>query len=432
MTENEKILHQKQLPDFDQYYKHNDYIQNFELAAAMDLTQHRIFDTLMSCIQTLKYHEHQYIYENGKGGKTVKLNLDFFMRRYLKSQNIKSIKKSELRMAVKSLAQIIIIKDTEDGIRARPVFQEVFANTSRNLLEIELSKYFSYDSLAPGKETKSPGYTKLLSSNQYALKSIYARIFYQYFLSKLAFKNEIEIEMEMEKLYKMLGIVDEEGKFLKGKKGYAVTSQFKRRCITESIEIINLHTELLINVNDVKSGRKVIGFIFNAKKKNESIDKNIKQLNIDKNTFKTKDDFVKHMKIYYKGNRITNSVPDCPIDDYLVLDNKGMLCFENSMNGIYRYSNDNTKDSKFAKKIWTWLYNNIDRVNNFTQLSKLEILNDKYSNYKIDVNNQIFACEKIYKDNEFWLIECIHDQQDVTLKIPLSKDIEYYLENIGV
>jgi len=231
MIENDKFLVQKQLPDFDQYYKHNDYIQNFELAAAMDITQHRVFDTLMSCVQTLKHHKHEYLFDNNSGEKTIKLNLDFFLQRYLKSQNIKSMKKSELRQAVKSLAQIVVVKDTDDGIRARPVFQEVFANEKDNRLEIEISKFFSYDSLAPGKDTKSPGYTKLLNSNQQALKSIYARIFYQYFLSKLAFKNIIEVEIEIPKLHRMLGLVNEEGKFLKGKTGYKETSQFKRRCI---------------------------------------------------------------------------------------------------------------------------------------------------------------------------------------------------------
>jgi hypothetical protein len=204
MNEIEALNNQNKLPHFDQYFKHNDYIQNFELAAAMDITQHRIFDTLMSCIQTLKYHKHDYLFKNKMGEKTIKLNLDFFLQRYLKSHNIKSMKKTELRTAVKSLAEIVVVKDTKEGIVARPVFQQVFANTKYNRLEIEISKYFSYDSLAPGKDTKSPGYTKLFSSNQVALKSVYARIFYQYFLSKLAFQNSIEVEIDIPKLHRIL------------------------------------------------------------------------------------------------------------------------------------------------------------------------------------------------------------------------------------
>ena len=396
MMEEDQFLVQKQLPDFDQYFKHNDYIQNFELAAAMDITQHRVFDTLMSCVQTLKYHKHEYLFENGNGGKIIKFNLDFFLQRYLKSHNIKSMKKSELRAAAKSLAQIVVVKDTEEGISARPVFQEVFVNIKQNRLEIEISKYFSYDSLAPGRDTKSPGYTKLLNSNQVALKSVYARIFYQYFLSKLAFQNKIEIEIEITRLYRMLGLVNEEGKFLKGKKGYAETSQFKRRCIVEPMNVINKNTELELIISDIKKGRKVIAFKFNVEfkrtEKKETLtsgDNQLEAFKPQKKDFNTKDDFVKHMKIYYKNSKITNFVPDCPIEDYLVLDDKGMLCLENEKSGIYRYSKNNKIDSDFAKKTWQWLYENIEKVGRFVQITKLDVLNHQYKGINLLIENVI-------------------------------------------
>ncbi len=432
------MIEQRQLPHFDQYFKHNDYIQNFELAAAMDITQHRVFDTLMSCVQTLKFHDRQYLFNNQNGHKLIKLNLDFFMQRYLKSHNIKSIKRSELKAAVKSLAQIVIIKDTEEGIRARPVFQEVFANTKENTIEIEISKYFSYDSLTPGKETKSPGYTKLLNSTQVNLKSIYARIIYQFFLSKLVFQNTVNIKFDIPKLHKMLGIVNEEGKFLKGKKAYAEVSQFKRRCLTESINSINNYTELNIIMKDVKEGRKVVAFIFEAtkvNKQNESINSNddnqLDEFRPKKNDFKDKDDFVTHMKIYYKNNKITNCVPGYNPNDFLVIDSKGMLCMENKENGIYRFSN-NKNDKNVAYKIWEWLYQNIEKVGRFSQVSIKDIVNYKFNTVKLEIENKIFDYNKIEKDIDNWIIYAIYQNKMVTIKVPLTEDIERYLESIKV
>jgi hypothetical protein len=427
---NNLIAEQGKLPYFDQYFKHNDYIQNFELAAAMDITQHRIFDTLISCVQTLKHHKHQYLFNKINGSKLIKMNLDFFMQRYLKSYNIKSMKKTELRQAIKSLAQIVIIKDTEDGIRARPVFQEVFANIKQNRLEIELSQYFSYDSLVPGKETKSPGYTRLLNSNQVLLKSIYARIFYQYFLSKLVFKNNMKIELELEKLHRILGLVDEDGKFLKGKKGYAETSQFKRRCIKESIDIINKHTELTVKVEDIKCGRRVTGFIFYAQTKNK--DFIMKDLKITQYQFKNKDDFVVYMKIHYKNKRITNAVPKCPVNDFLILNDQGMLCLENE-NGIYRYSNNNQKDSEFAKKTWQWLYDNIEVVGVFKHMTEKDKIENKFIRQKININKEIFEIQSIDKENEYWIITIKNDNsQSAVMKISVAENIEKYLETIKV
>ena len=437
MIEEDKFLVQKQLPDFDQYFKHNDYIQNFELAAAMDITQHRIFDTLMSCVQTLKYHKHEYLFENNSGEKIIKFNLDFFLQRYLKSQNIKSMKKSELRVAAKSLAQIVVVKDTDEGISARPVFQNVFVNIKQNRLEIEISKYFSYDSLAPGKNTKSPGYTKLLNSNQFALKSVYARIFYQYFLSKLAFQNKIEIEIEIIRLYRMLGIVNEEGKFLKGKKGYAETSQFKRRCIVEPMIAINKNTELTLHISDIKYGRKVKAFKFNVeiKKKEEkkTLDSGDNQLEVfrpHKEDFMTKDDFVKHMKIYYKNSKITNFIPECPIEDFLVLDDKGMLCLENNENGIYRFSKNNKLDSEFARRTWKWLYENIEKVGRFVHITKLDMLNQKFKNINLLVDGKVFACENIEKDLNSWIVSIKNQETFAKIKVPINENLEIYIDSI--
>ena len=434
----ENLSEQTQLPYFDQYFKHNDYIQNFELAAAMDITQHRVFDTLISCIQTLKYHKFQYLFQNQSGSKIIKINLEFFLQRYLKAHNIKSIKRTELRKAVKSLAQIVIIKDTKDGIRATPVFQDVYVDLKNNKIEIELSKYFSYETLTPGINTKSPGFTRLLNSTQSALKSVYSRIFYQYFYSKLAFKKYVEIEFDIMKLYRILGIVNEDGKFLKGKKVYSDISQFKRRCIIEPIEVINKHTDIEIIINDIKNGRKIVGFKFIAKIKGDNEKEYTQdcannQLDIFKpikENFKSKDDFIKFMKIHYKNRKITNNIPFFSPENYLVLDDKGMLRLENEEKGIYKFSDDLKKDLEIAKQAWNWLYENMNRVGVFDYITNLDKLNYKFKGVKFLVKNKIFACEKIEKDDSFWIIKGYIDDKTATMKIKLNENLEEYLDSI--
>ena len=325
---------QPELPYFDSYFKHNDYIQNFELAAAMDITQHKLFDTLMGCVQTLKNHNHQYLFENDKGNKMVKVNYTFFMQRYLKSQNIKSIKKSDLEKAAKSLAQIVVLKDTNTGgIAARQVFGDIDIEPELDYISIEIR--FDADKLTPTKDTKSPGFTKLLSSKQVDLRSLYARVLYQFFLSYLAYKTSITLELQLEKIYKMFGLVDSKGKFLKGKKGYEDTSKLKSRCLTEPIESINKNTEIFIEFKDVKKERKIIGFIFTAKfnikeleKTNDTENNQFIEFKPKKEDFNNKDEFVKHMKIYYKGKKITNNLPDYSPEVCLVIDSKGMLALE--------------------------------------------------------------------------------------------------------
>jgi len=428
------ILDQTTLPYFDQYFKHNDYIQNFELAAAMDISQHRVFDTLMSCIQTLSYHEQNYIFENN-GEKKIIMNLDFFMNRYMKAHRLKSIKKSEIRTAIKSLNKISVLKETEENIIGVTVFPYANANLVKNTLEIEISKNFSYDTLIPGRNTKSPGYTKLFNSKQVELKSIYARILYQYFYSLLAFKSKVTKQLEINELYRMLGFLDENSKLIKGKKGYSDVSQFKRRCITESVVTINESTDILIQVTDKKNGKRITGFEFIISKNNDESDEITgdemnNQLPIFKPSnrkFTSKDEFVTYMKINYKNKKITNSIPNFYPSDCLIIDKNGMLCMENSEKGIYRFSNSNNIDSKLAAETWEWLYSNIELVGTFKHITHLDILNFEFINTKIIINEEIYIITLIEKNETDWVVTVSLNGKEGKMKIPLEHNLTTYI-----
>lgn len=428
------IIDQNNLPYFDQYFKHNDYIQNFELAAAMDLSQHRVFDTLMSCIQTLSFHQQKYMFDNN-GEKKIIMNLDFFMNRYLKAHQIKSIKRSEIRTAIKSLNKISVLKETEDSIIGVTVFPYANANIAKNTIEIEISKNFSYDTLLPGKNTKSPGYTKLYNSKQVELKSIYARILYQFFFSLLAFKSKVTKPLTINELYRMLGLYDENSKLIKGKKGYSDVSQFKRRCIVESINTINESTDIFIEIKDQKSGKKIIGFEFTISKKDlteaERTDGDISNqlpifTPIDKE-FKNKDEFVTFLKINYKNQKITNNVPGYYPKDCLVLDKNGLLCMENQEKGIYKFSTNNSSDLKKALEVWDWLYSNIAKVGVFKNITNLDILNYEFTGFQININENLYIVIKIESSESEWIIHVKHNEKEGKMKIPLEHDIATYL-----
>lgn len=434
MTNELKQIDQSQLPYFDQYFKHNDYIKNFELAAAMDISQHRIFDTLMSCLQTLNHHKQKYLFETTTGEKKISMNLEFFMKRYLKAHNIKTIKRTEIRTAIKSLNKISVVKDTEDGVIGVSVFPYANANITKNTIDIEISKHFSYDTLIPTKlDIKTPGYTKLFNSKQIELKSIYSRILYQYFISLLAFKHSIIKVLSVSELHKMLGIVDENGKFLRGKKGYSDVAQFKRRCLKESIESINSNTDIFVEFKDLKTGRKILGFEFYAsiRKHEKTENEASNQLTAFKpniKDFKTKDDFVKYMKINYKGQKITNNVLGYNPSDYLVIDKEGLLKMENK-EGIYNFVKDNQKSSKIAIEKWEWLYKNIEKVGCFEQVNKLDDLNFEFNSKQIDLKGNIFKIIKIEKNESEWIVKIEKDGKTGSVKIPLTNNLVEYLND---
>jgi plasmid replication initiation protein len=429
-----ELITQDQLPYFDQYYKHNDYIQNFELTASMDIGQHRVFDTLMSCLQTLSFHKQEFLFKSPTGEKRISMNLDFFMKRYLKAHNIKSIKKSEIKTAIKSLVRISVLKETERGFAAVAVFPYANADLVNNNIEIEISKHYSYDTLIPTKlDNKSPGYTKLFNSKQVELKSVYARILYQYFVSLLAFKKSITKKLLIEDLQKILGFLDENGKFIKGKKAYKDLSQFKRRCIKDSVDSINSNTDIFIEFIDVKSGRKIIGFDFTIgfkiKEKTEtSPTPQLLEFTPKFDQFKNKDEFVKYMKINYKNQKITNNVEGYPPTHYLVIDNNGLLMMEKE-DGIYNFEKDNSKAALVAIRIWEWLYKNINKVGNFDQVSKIDDLNFIYKNIKIDINDIIYEVKKIEKGIENWIIIIDNSGKLVTIEWPLTKNISEFLNS---
>ncbi len=407
MSQDIEVLEQKALPHFDEYYKHNDYIQNFELAAAMDTAQHRIFDTLMSCMQSLKQHNQNYLYSiENTNDKVIKLNLDFFMSRYKSSFNLSSIKRADLIKAVDSLNSIRILKEHEDGaVEAISVFPRVKADPKKGVITIKIDSEYKYDSLTP----LNGNFTKLLHSKQVELKSVYARILYQYFISFLWKKNTHTKLFELTELQRVLGILDARGKIIK--KTYAKVGEFKRRCLNDAITAINECTDIQLESEDIKTGREITGFKFFAKKGEkvfacENIDTEDNQLEYfrpNKKDFTDIKQFVKAVKQNYKERNLTNSIPGHNPENVLALNKNGYLVFLHN-NKYKNLSANKTEDKNIAENLWKWLYNNMEVIGIFREISKLAIYKYDYINKKIEIDNTTYNIVDIIETDEYWEI----------------------------
>lgn len=433
-----EVLDQKALPHFDEYYKHNDYIQNFELAAAMDTSQHRIFDTLMSCLQSLKQHNKDYLFlVNGSGDKVIKLNLEFFMTRYKSSFNLSSIKKSDLVNAVDSLNSIRVVKEGQDGsIEAISVFPRVKADPKNGVISIKIDSDYNYDSLTP----INGNFTKLLHSKQVELKSVYARILYQYFISILWKRNTHVKLFELKELQRILGILDLKGKVIK--KTYAKVGEFKRRCLNESIKTINDNTDIQLKLSDIKTGKTITGFKIEATKgskineKSNKLDTADNQLDIFRpinKKFTNLKEFIKFMKQNYKERNITNRLPGFNPKDILYINQNGYLSI-NRNNKIFNLSDKQDKDFSIAQELWNWLYSNLDKIGIFNEPSNLEISKYIYLNSKIIIDNKKYVINDIKDDNLEWSI-IIKGDDNVTSMFKIIKqdfDLNDYLDTIKV
>ena len=80
------------------------------------------------------------------------------------------------------------------------------------------------------------------------------------------------------------------------------------------------------------------------------------------------------------------------------------------------------------------MYENIDRVGIFKQnITKEYKLNHKFSGKTLDINNEIFICEKIEKIDEEWFVYLLNeDGKKAKIKFDIEDDIEYNLDSVKV
>lgn len=437
-----EIYDQQSLPHLDSYFKSNEFIQNFELAAAMDTSQHRVFDTLMSCLQSLKQYKKDYLYlkANSKS-KIIKLNLDFFMKRYINNFDLSSIKKSDIVKAIDSLGSIRVLKETDDEIKSISVFPTVTAKLKTSIIEIEINENYGYESLTP----TNGNFTKLMHSKQIELRSVYARILYQYFLSHLWRVNKHYKEFELEQLQRILGILDQKGKYVKGKTSYSNIGQFRRRCLDTAIESINKNTDIHIDIEDIKRGRKILGFKLTGFKKklvSENVvtdinvtDNQLEEFRPKKEHFKDLMSFVKHLKINYNNRAITNSIPGYNPNDKLIINQNGYLAME-SLDGK-RYNlvkNSASKDKDKALELWKWLYSNINKVGMFKHIVQLDLIKYENCGSNIKIQDELYEILDIKDDATIWKV-VMKNRENVksAFNIPKSEvNITDYLNNIKV
>jgi plasmid replication initiation protein len=365
-------------------YKHNDFIKMVQVKKQMTFQQQRIFDTMLSTVQEMKKTgDFIDLVDEGE----LKMDLDIFKKQLLKGSTIKKINRKELEHALETMVDIkfkYTIKEGDiDKIGTFVIFQKAEIDFNSKEITVIFGKEFRTDNLLP-----TSNYTALSLEFLNIFSSQYARLMYQYFKMLIGkdyskpFRTDIVLEIDFIK--KLFGINEQEHKmYMKN------TSVFLKNTIEPAIEQINNLSDIYVEYEKIKKGRKIHSLGFEFKPKKEYFKDEVIEAQIDKNTPPL---FVPKFKKF-------RDFRDWVLENYtnkdLVIGPEGFL-----YNTIIRLSplgylsnketnSDLSPDS--AQELWLWLYKNPDRIGK-TNLTHSEVLTQNNKNRYIEVfdkeNNQ--------------------------------------------
>ena len=180
-------------------------------------------------------------------------------------------------------------------------------------------------------------------------KSFYALRIYMILKSESWKGNEVEYIVNLDELRNMLKL----------EKKYSLYGHFKNRVLDIAKKYINEVSDLEIDFEDIKAGRKVESVKFIVKRKPLRIENQVidNEAEMDFKTFKS------YVVATYTGQSICNCVPGFKKDVVIGLNAAGYLKNE-------KFGDDLTPDA--AKKFWQWLYENKNRVGDIIEISLIE------------------------------------------------------------
>ena len=162
------------------------------------------------------------------------------------------------KISDKLQSRIIEIPTGIDGLRKKiSLFQSVTYLDKKGKLAMEM-----HPDLEPHIINLQKRFTKYESRYIYKLKSKYVIRFYEYIKSQMGLQRKleyIELEFSIEKIREVLDIGDK----------FERISSLKDRVIIKLEKEINKNTDLKINLKNIKSGKKIIGFFFTVKLKKD-------------------------------------------------------------------------------------------------------------------------------------------------------------------
>ena len=247
-------------------------------------------------------------------------------------------------------------------------------------------------------------------------KSFYALRIY------MLLKTEIWKGKKVEYIVK----VDDFRIMLKLENKYKLYGHFKNRVLEIAKKYINEVSDIEIDYEDIKLGRKVESIRFKVKYKSQTLEDNSKEGKIDFKTFKN------NIIENYINNDICNCIEGYELDVVISLNAAGFLKNKNK-------NTDLTPDA--AKSFWQWLFVNKDRVGNIKEKEEIKILRierninqliGKYiENETNDENGNIikkrFRIKKLIekRDDKYQIL--VTDEKGNEAKTPNT----YTLENIN-
>lgn len=179
-------------------------------------------------------------------------------------------------------------------------------------------------------------------------KSFYALRIYMLLKTEIWKGNEVKYIVKVDEFREMLKLEDK----------YALYGHFKSRVLDIAKKYINEVSDIEMDFEDSKVGRKVESIRFKVKRNPLRIEnKVVNELEMDFKTFK------EYVIKNYTNESICNSVPGFKKDVEIMINAAGYLRNK-------KYGEDLTPDA--AKTFWQWLYSNKNRVGDIIEISVIE------------------------------------------------------------
>ena len=240
-------------------------------------------------------------------------------------------------------------------------------------------------------------------------KSFYALRIYMLLKTETWKGNQVEYVIKLDEFREMLKLGDK----------YTLYGHFKSRVLDIAKKYINEVSDIEVDFEDIKVGRKVESIKFSVKRN---------PLKIDNKIVQEKEMYFKTFKEYviknYTNESICNCVPGYKKDVEIMINAAGYL--KNK-----KFGEDLTPEA--AITFWQWLFVNQNRVGDITEISHIEkrieaIIGKKIKTTQKDIFDNMsevfFTVEnlKLHEDNKYYIYS--KDEHGATAKTPSTFTLE--------
>lgn len=317
--------------------------------------------------------------------KEYEINVEAFLQ-LIDSKNVSEYSR------VKEFCKTILSKPLEIP---RGEGKYMFCNWFSNIEYDEKKRKINYSfdpKLKPYLIELKDNFTKYDIRTLLKFKSFYALRIYMLLKTETWKGNQVEYVMRLDEFRQMLKLEDK----------YTLYGHFKNRVLDIAKKYINEVSDIEMDFEDIKEGRKVEAIRFTVKRNPLKIEnKVINELEMDFKTFK------EYVIKNYTNESICNSVPGFKKDVEIMINAAGYLRNK-------KYGEDLTPDA--AKTFWQWLYSNKNRVGDVIEISAIEKRIDSI------IGKQIKTTQKDIFDNMVEIFLTIE-----TLKIDV--DNKYFIHS---